>query len=439
MFANDVLAVCRRMKRIILEHPVVAAMAIFLLSFFVRLALLVYLGFKNLGAAEIDNIALALLKNHQFADPYAVATGPTAHTTPFYPLLVAGVYRLFGTGYAGHIARSVLVIAAYSLLYSLYVWLAPGFGFSKKAGLVAGFCSALLPVKRSAEVFLGWEEPYAAMGLAGLLLLTMRHWAAPNRRSTLAVWIGVGWGIALYISFSLAAVLVGVILLDIVMRRSWNVIRDNMLIVLTATVLMSPWIVRNCIELHGWVLMRDSFGLNVWISNNAHAHASSELINADPIGRTTYPYGSVVEATKIREIGELAYNRYKLQVAREWIQQNPRKFAILCLQRVLYFWMGPFEHPYELTVTTLYTLLGIIGVWFMRRHVGVVQVQLWAAALVCFPLTYYLVEYINRYRAPIDWMVWLSAGQAMVIMTEKVADAKSRRQKLIPISVKPAA
>ena len=104
---------------------------------------------------EAENIALALLRKHQFADPFAVATGPTAHTTPFFPLLVAGVDAVFGSQHAAHLARSLLVIGSYSLLYSLYIWLAPAFGFPQSAGLIAGISSAILPVKRSAEIFRG--------------------------------------------------------------------------------------------------------------------------------------------------------------------------------------------------------------------------------------------------------------------------------------------
>ena len=64
---------------------------------------------------------------------------------------------------------------------------------------------------------------------------------------------------------------------------------DNMLIVRTSMVLMSPWIICNCIETHGSVLMRDAFGVNIWCSNNDNAHVSAQLTNSDSIGRTTYP------------------------------------------------------------------------------------------------------------------------------------------------------
>jgi hypothetical protein len=415
------LTTLRRTVQFFLEHKFVAALSVFCLSFAVRLAMLVYLGnIERRGTGEVDSVALALLSKHQFADPYFVATGPTAHTTPFYPMVVAGVYALFGHGSMGHLVRSLLVIGAYSLLYSSFIWLARNFGFSEGVGLIAGVSAALLPVKRSAEVFWGWEEPYAAMGLAVLLLLTLRHWRAPCRKARMALLLGVGWGAVFYISFSLAAVLAGVILMDFVMRPSWATVRDQALIVLAAVAVMSPWVIRNSVELHGLVLMRTAFGQNLWCSNNDRARPSVELINTDPIARGMYPYNSSQEALKVRQMGEAAYDRYDLQRALQWTRQNPRKFAHLSLLRFLYFWGGPFGHRFEHIVTTLYTLTGLLGLFFMKRYVGILQWQLWIATLVSFPTIYYFVQYVNRYRTPIDWMIWMSAGQALIVITRRV-------------------
>jgi len=428
------LAASRRILQYFVTHQLVSGLAIFALAFLIRLGMLIYLG--HIGrheAAEVDNIAMALLTTHRFADPYALPTGPTAHTTPFYPLLVAVLYRLFGSGYAGHLVRSLLVIGAYSFLYSLYPWLASSFGFSNQAGLIAGFASALLPVKRSAEVFLGWEEPYAAMALAILLLLILKHRSALRRKSSMALCIGLVWGIAFYISFSLAAVLGSMTLVDLALRRSWTTVRDNVCIVLAAMVVISPWIIRNRVELHGWTLMRTAFGQNMWCSNNDHAHPAAELINADPIARAMYPFNSRREALKVRQMGELAYDRHDLQLAFAWIRQHRGQFARLSLRRFLYFWMGPFEHTYELVVTTLYTLIGLLGLWFVFRFVGAIQFELWVVTLISFPLIYYFIQYVNRYRTPIDWMVWLSAGQVLAIVagrwraTRGLADSRLKQ------------
>src|SRR5664280_409108 len=120
---TKVVATARRSIEFLLAHRFLTALAIFLISFAVRCVLLKYAG-EVQRHGEAESIALSLVNKHEFADPFAVPTGPTAHTTPFYPLLLAGVYTLFGTGYAGDLARSLLIIGVYSFLYASFVWLA---------------------------------------------------------------------------------------------------------------------------------------------------------------------------------------------------------------------------------------------------------------------------------------------------------------------------
>jgi hypothetical protein len=428
---SKIVATSRRILGFFLTHRFISALAVFGLSFLVRLAMLLYVGdIDHHGAAEAENIALALISKHQFADPFAIPTGPTAHTTPFYPFLLAGVYALFGHGYVGYLVRSLLVIGAYSLLYSLYIWLAPSFGFPEGAGLFAGFASAVLPVKRSAEVFLGWEEPYAAIALAFLLLLTFKQWGTQHRKIGTAIYLGLCWGIALYISFSLATVLLGLLVVDVLLRRSWTAIRDSLCIGLTVIVVIAPWVVRNRVEMHAWTMMRSAFGENLWCSNNDHAHPSIELVNTDPLAKKMYPINARSEATKVRDMGEVGYDRYELRLALHWIQQNPRKFANLSLLRFLYFWAGPLDHPFEVAVTISYTLLGLAGLFFIRRYVGGIQFQLWLTTLICFPVMYYFVQYVNRYRTPIDWMVWLSAGLTVSLLFARLGPKEPARESL---------
>src|SRR5580693_9405435 len=47
-------------------------------------------------AQETGSIATALVNGKGFSSPFGKETGPTAWLTPVYPLLVAGVFRVFG-------------------------------------------------------------------------------------------------------------------------------------------------------------------------------------------------------------------------------------------------------------------------------------------------------------------------------------------------------
>ena len=46
---------------------------------------------------EVGNIAHSIATGHGFASPFRVDTGPTAWMTPLFPMLLAGIFRVFGS------------------------------------------------------------------------------------------------------------------------------------------------------------------------------------------------------------------------------------------------------------------------------------------------------------------------------------------------------
>jgi hypothetical protein len=94
---------------------------IFVLSFVVRGAVLAS-GlppsdfFRPRG--ENGRVAFSLARRGQFADPYMVPTGPTAHPTPVYAGMLGLIYRQFGVTPTANHVRGLLAIAAFSALYA---------------------------------------------------------------------------------------------------------------------------------------------------------------------------------------------------------------------------------------------------------------------------------------------------------------------------------
>ena len=404
-------------------HRVVTFLAIFLLSFSVRSAILIHFRGDILSVGEEPKIAYALLAKGQFADPYAVPTGPTAHSTPFFPVLLAGVYKVLGTGFAGQFGRCMLVVLGYSLLFALYPTFATAFGFPFEAGLIGGFLSALLPVRRSFEVFRGWEESYAGIALGFILLFTLRRYQSGERSPKTAVWLGLCWGASMYIGFSMFSILAGLLFVDVLINRSLRVFMDACIIMVVTFAVMAPWLIRNHEVLHSWTLMRDNFGMELLLANHDHAHPSAELIYYDPAAMSAFghPGKSVEEATLLGQMGEISYNRRCTRLALNWISTHPREFLWLTVQRTAYFWLGPLNHLFEFVITGAYSLLGLLGLGFIRKHVGTIQFQMWCTTFFFYPLMYYFMVHTTRYRVKIDWMIWLSAGLVVCVILEKIA------------------
>jgi hypothetical protein len=401
-------------------HKGIAFLTIFLLGFVIRFALLVHHREDIDTVGEEPKIAYALISKGQFADPYVIPTGPTAHSTPFFPVLLVGIYKAFGTGFAGQFARGLLVVSGYSLLFALYPTFATAFGFPFEAGLLGGFVSALLPVRRSAEVFRGWEETWSAMALAFLLFLMLKRYKSQRHDPLTAVWFGFCWGAALYINFTLAIVLVALLFVEFCTNRTLPVLRDAAITGVMVFVVISPWMLRNHKQLHAWTLMRDNLGLELRFGNHEGVWSSAELINSHTTSTTSVDPGhNIAEAIQVRELGEIAYNRRCLNLALTWISGHPRQFAWLTVQRFVLFWLGPLNHLYEGLVVSLYSLMGFAGLFLMRKRVGEVQFRMWCTVFAVYPLICYLVPFAHRYRVPIDWMIWLLAGLFVCVVFER--------------------
>jgi hypothetical protein len=87
------------------RSPVRAFIIIFLLGFSVRLFFPAKVPEHHIlphDRWEDTAIATSLVERGQFADPYMIPTGPTAHLPPLVPGILALFWSLFGMGLAGN-------------------------------------------------------------------------------------------------------------------------------------------------------------------------------------------------------------------------------------------------------------------------------------------------------------------------------------------------
>jgi hypothetical protein len=101
---------------------------IFLLAAAVRLTLVFGFHHYEIGRPEPIRIAISLASKGAFADPYAIPTGPTAHTPPLYPALIAPLYAFWGDACPADFARFALNALAASAEYALLPLVASALG-----------------------------------------------------------------------------------------------------------------------------------------------------------------------------------------------------------------------------------------------------------------------------------------------------------------------
>ncbi len=362
---------------------------------------------------EPGNIAAALVTGQGFSSPLRVPTGPTAWCAPVYPLLLAGIFRLFGLyTYRSFLAALTLNVA----LSAATAWCIVRLGsvvMNPALGAAAGWLWALFP---NAILIpfedVCWEATLAALLATILMLRTLRLW----QQESLGAWVsyGVLWGVALLTTPTLASVFV--LLLGWLVWKSPPGTRARRSLVTVAAIALccAPWTVRNALVFHQWIPIRSTLGLQLWMGNSEHA---------DPIWLGTYhPIFNPAERERYIRLGEPAYMKEKEKAALHYMMNHPRRVAMLAARRFVAFWVGGtpyplrdwFSHPswwfrYVLTFNLLLAVAAAGGLFSLFRQKHPYWLPL-SALPVIYPFAYYLTLAIPRYRLPADPVVNLLAA-----------------------------
>ena len=386
---------------------------IFLLGFAVRAALLAvwvsnHADFYRLGG-EIGKVALSLLRTGQFANPYMIPTGPTAHPTPVSPSLLALIYHAFGmTTTAGYV-RALIGISSHSTLCALLPWFARKLGLGARAGILAGVAWALIPFQGLGEGIGLGGSAHAALTFGLLTVAFLHRWTAGRSSTAGSLLLGVACGAAFHVLPPLLLVVLGYLTFELWWKRGRREWLLTACVAAGAALACVPWTWRNYTALHGWFFIRSNFGLELRIANHPGADADIEVTFARQ-GTIRHPSENLEEARLVRDLGEAEYNRRARNEAIEWIRAHPAEFLRLTLMRFLHFWCGQLRYPWLAALFTTVTVLALLG---LRRIVPALGVPGRAALLIplaTFPLVYYVVSYVAHYPAPLAWLLLLLAG-----------------------------
>jgi 4-amino-4-deoxy-L-arabinose transferase-like glycosyltransferase len=377
---------------------------------------------------ESGNIAHSLATSHGFSSPFRVDTGPTAWMTPLFPLLLAGIFRLFGA-YTFHAwAATVLLNISCCTLACIPVYFAGkrigGMGLAAAATwLWAVFPNAiLLPVESM------WDASISALLAATILWTTLA--LAESRR--LRDWCAYGllWGIALMCNATLAGLfpfLAGWLVYRARQeKREW--FKPTAATVAIILLCCAPWTIRNYRVFHQFVPLRSVLGLQLWLGNNDQ---TQDIFRGD-----LHPIYNSAEREKYISMGEIAYMQQKKQEAIAYMLSHPAREAHLITYRVISTWSGGTPYPLEdflgtpslrfravLAFNLIAALGTLCGIIILLRERSQFAFPVAAFPLV-YPWAYYLTLALPRYRLPIDPIVML----LLAISIQRVAQIRVRGQ-----------
>lgn len=326
---------------------------------------------------EQARIAWAIVSGYGFSSPWVnTPLLPTAQQPPLYPWLLAVIFKLAGPFTYTALWIAELFNMTFAALTAILIRRVGMQLFGQKIGILAGWVWACW-LYEAVVCMRVWESSLSAF------FVMLSVWIALHMeaKSACVHWIsfGVLAGVSALTNTSLLSIFVGV--------WFWFFLKDRGLqqtsrLIISATfcvLALLPWTVRNYVEFHRLVPVRDNFGLELWQGNHA----------------------GLPDDTEYNRLGETRFMETKRNAAVEFIRENPPRFLWRCGGRFFRFWTDP-------NVVLWLPLSGLA--WFgcvltfrsKRRGAVILTIP-----MLLFPLVYYVTHAGTPYRHPIEPLMLL--------------------------------
>ena len=266
---------------------------------------------------EMGRIARALATGYGYADPFVGHTGPTAWVPPLYPLMMAGIFKLFGV-YTALSAWAILTInSIFSAAIALFVYEIAARCYNRRVAIWSGWLWALYPAALQYAVHWIWEMSLTAMLFTWVLVLALRMRSvgdtAPEKHAqSTGRWLlfGALWGL-IALSNATLLLFLPVCGLWILMgaRPLLPAVRSAALAGIVFLGFLGPWIGRNWEAFHVFIPIRGNLGAEMYAgsgpgSNGFAFMATLPLVESDP---ATMRYKALGEVAYVKEQGAKAH------------------------------------------------------------------------------------------------------------------------------------
>jgi len=348
---------------------------------------------------EMGRIGRSIAQGNGFGNIYGGQTGPTSWEPPLYPYIVGGIFKLFGV----YTRRSAFVLLAINSVFSAFtcipIFLIATRCFGKRAAIGSAWTWALYPLS------IYWAATWVWETVVSTLLLTIVFWLTLTMEERTGVrpwiWFGLLWGITVLSNPALVSFLPasGLWILFRYSKRNRPWLAREVVASLVFLACLLPWQVRNYRTFGHFFFVRGDFGMTLRMGNGPEARGDwlTDLI----------PSRNRNEFERYASMGETSYAAAQKREAIQFIEENPGRFAVLCIKRILYYWAGN-PRASILQPSTFVNLLEIaaalICFWGLTHALcnRVPGTWLFFWLIVLFPLVYYITYPNIRYREPLD-------------------------------------
>ena len=362
---------------------------------------------------EMGQVASSLVSGHGYGNPLPVGSGPTAVVLPLYPLLIAGVFKLFGTFTSAAAIAMLVLNSIFAALTVIPVYKIAERIFDEDAAVIAGWMWALFPFSiyfASSEI---WEWSLTALLSALVFLYALKVRESLRLRDWL-IW-ALLWGVLGMTSAVMLATLPFLGLWAI--AGHWRYGRRPLLQAGLAALLfiacITPWTARNYRTFHRFVPMRD----NLWLEVHRGFNGDTVDVTSDAFD----PVHDGIERRQWTRLGETAYFDLKKQESLAYVVQHPGTSIALVARHIVMFWTGFWSlsveflgmepmHVPAVMLTSCFTLLMLAG-WRAAWCEGRGEILAPFGIVYCvYPLIYYATHPSLEYRLALDPLLVTVAG-----------------------------
>jgi 4-amino-4-deoxy-L-arabinose transferase-like glycosyltransferase len=350
---------------------------------------------------EMGRIARALATGYGFSDPFRGHTGPTAWVGPLFPLLLAGVFKLFGV-FSPLSAWVILTLnSLFSALTTLTIWEIAARCFNLKVAGWSAWIWALYPAAMQYAVRWVWDTSLTTFFFSWVLVLAVRL----RSGETLGLWavFGLLWGLT-GLSNPALLVFLPACGLWVLAGSSRRQLSGVLLAAVLFTACLGPWAWRNWLVFHHFVPARGNFGAELYLGNGPGS--TGLLMEYD------HPIQAPDQLRLYTAMGEIAYSKMRGERAMASMRTDPGLFAENTLKRVFFFWAG-VPHPASRTEWVEYarslnfifgSVCGMFGLALALQQ-KTPAAWLFAWAFLLLPLVYYGVAAHARFRHPLEPLI----------------------------------
>jgi 4-amino-4-deoxy-L-arabinose transferase-like glycosyltransferase len=368
---------------------------------------------------EMGRVAASLAEGQGFSSPLPLPTGPTAMVGPVFPLLLAGVFKLFGVYSTGSSIAIRVIQSLFSSLTCLFIFLCGRDTENDTVGKLAAVAWAFFPLNIFFTVDKVWETSLTA------LLITVMFWSMLRLRQSLSVsrWFSAGalLGFAALTSTSLV-VLVAPFGIASIVRNRLRFLRTAAAAILACVVVVSPWLVRNH-GVFGKFMMRSNFPLEFRVANNESSWGQKL--------EALHPSNNLAENEHWQQVGELRFMDEDRQANAEFLAHHMGRFVFVTFNRIVNYWTSawirtdagnPNVWPVILPTTAL-TILGFLGLWRLFRTQNPAAF-LYAGCLFIYPIVYCITTSQPRFYHAMTPLLILSGSFLVIDFRKRWAAAR---------------